>query len=509
MTPTYTLRRGFVITLAGALFVSVASATAQTIGATMGALNGRITDQTGAVLPGVTVVASSPAMMGSRRIVTDAQGRYEVPVVPPGEYTLAFSLPGFNGKIRKGIRVNLGETATVDEELNLASVSDVVVVSGKSPVIDRSGTAIAYSPEARQLADLPASRSPMAILEATPGMQIVRFDVAGSNGPSGGGSSAYGMGGPHRPTIEGITIARYNGLGFTLDYGSLEHVSVGLGAYGPEWPWPGVAIQFVTKSGGNQHRGSLYLDYLQRAWQAFNIDADQIALGVQGGGGLRPREVNRQWSNRDANVDAGGPISTDRLWWYVSVRDQEMAARQVNYAVGPRRTHVTNGGGKITALAAGNSRVVVFAQTTRNHQPERQDGFLRPAAAINLHKGSTSNQLAQGGVWKVEWNAFVRQKLYVEVLGGQFLADLQQRPNGDSPRIEDVNSLTVDGGSRHWMERQRDHQIIASASFVTTSRAGTHHVKLGGEFRRLVLAEQWYQRLPERRAARHPQRRAG
>ena len=196
-------------------------------------------------------------------------------------------------------------------------------------------------------------------------------------------------------------------------------------------------------------------------------------------------------------MDAGGPFSADRLWWYMSVRDQDLAARQVNYAVGPRRTHITNVGGKITALAAGNSRVVVFAQTTRNHQPERQDGFLRPAAAINLHKGSTSNQLAQGGVWKVEWNAFVRQKLYVEVLGGQFLADRHERPNGDSPRVEDVD-FTVDGGSRNWIERHRDHQIIASASFVTTSRAGTHHVKLGGEFRRPQREEQWYESYPNR-----------
>jgi Carboxypeptidase regulatory-like domain/TonB dependent receptor len=484
-------RRRLVLAFAGALLVG-GNAGAQTIGATTGAINGKVSDKTGAVLPGVTVEASSAAMMGSRPILTDAQGRYEFRAVPPGEYTLKFSLAGFARKVRDGIRVNLGETATVDEVLDLASrQEEVVVLAGRSPVVDRSGTALAHSFDVRQLADLPAARSAGAVTQATPGIQLTVFEGGASVGPGGGPFTAYGTPGVYRPTIEGIVVTRGFPLGFSLDYGSFEHVAVTLGAHGPESPWPGVGLQVVTKSGGNAHRGSMYLDYLHRAWQAFNIDDDQIARGMQGGIEFRPEELNRHWSARDANVDIGGPIRRDRLWWYLSLRDQNMQARQPRFPVKPLETHLTNAGGKITALAKGGGRVVVFAQATRNHQPTRLDGYVRPATAINLYEDSTSNQVAQGSVWKVEWNAYAGPKLYFEILGGQFLVDRHERPNGTALRVEDDRDLTVVGGGRDWLESQRSSQIVASASYTTTGRAGTHHVKAGGEFNRVVVAEQW------------------
>lgn len=334
-------RRRLILALAGCLLVGAASSAAQTLGATTGALNGTVTDQGGAVLPGVTVVASSPAMMRPRPTMTDTHGRYEVPAVPPGEYTLVFSLPNFGQKVREGIRVNLGATATVDEVLEVAALQEAVVVSGKSPIVDRSGTSIAFSLEAQQLADLPASRSSSAIIDATPGVQLTRFDVGGSAGPGGGPFSAYGTSGPNRPTIEGIAITSYNPLGFTLDYGSFEQVAVRLGAHGPEWPWPGVAINIITKSGGNRHSGSVYLDYEHRGWQAFNIDEGQIQRGAQGGVNSPAREANRLWSYRDANVGVGGPIRNDRLWWYLSLRNPRDGCETGEFPcqAGARRGH--------------------------------------------------------------------------------------------------------------------------------------------------------------------------
>lgn len=492
MTPTPTLRRCLVITLAGALFVGVASATAQTIGATTGALNGRVTDKTGGVLPGVAVVASSPAMLGSRQTLTDTGGRYEIPAVPPGEYSLKFSLPGFDGKVRPGIQVTLGGTTTVDDVLDVAKQQEHVVVDGKSPVVDRSGTALAHSLGRRQLADLPASRTLNAIIDATPGMQLTRFEVGGGSAGLGSGFFAYGTIGLSQLTLEGILIVRIGPNGFTFDYGSFEHSSVSLGAHGPEWPFSGVVLQLVTKSGGNEPSGSVYVDAAPRAWQAFNIDGDQITRGLRGRNEVADHEVNRQWGARDANVDAGGAIRRDRLWWYVSARDQELSVRQVRFPIMPARTHITNLGGKATARVTGNSRLVLFGQASRNHQPTRVDGYELPMAAVNREQDSTSNQLAPGGVWKVEWNAYAGQKVYVELLGGQFLADRHERPNGTDPRREDSGDLSVVGGSRNWEERWRSSQVSASVSYLTTGRTGSHHLKLRGEYRHLLMEEEWH-----------------
>ncbi len=428
----------------GCLLIGVVSSSAQTLGATTGALNGKVTDVSGAPLSGVTVVATSPAMMRARTIVTDARGQYEVPAVPPGEYTLAFSLPPeFKQMIREGILVSLGGTTTVDEVLVLAAREETVLVAGESPVLDRSRTAIVFSFEARQLADLPASRSSSAILDATPGVQLTRFDVGGSAGPAGGPYSAYGTSGLNRPTIEGIAISSYNPLGFTLDYGSFEHVAVGLGAHGPAWPWPGVAIQFITKSGGNRHAGSLYLDYEHRGWQSFNIDdGSDSARRAERGPGFPHEEANRLWRYRDANVGVGGPLKQDRLWWYLSLRTQQTAARQVSFPVKPVQAHITNLGGKGTA-SYGHKR---FSGSVRRRGIISRRGstafFDRWRQSIHSEE-STSNQIAQGGVWKVEWNAIVSQRFYFELLGGQFIAGRHERPNGTSPRIRGHQSGRV------------------------------------------------------------------
>jgi hypothetical protein len=478
------------VALAGCLIGGGGSAAGQAHGATTSAMNGTVTDRTGAVLTGVAVAVSGEAMMGTRTTVTDARGRYEVSAMPPGEYTVAFSLPGFRRVTRTGIRTTLGATATVDMILDVADREDTVVVSGRPPLVDRSGTTIASSLDAEQLAALPASRSQSAILAATPSIQLTRFDVGGNTAFTPGGFSAYGTSGLNRPMIEGIVITGMFPLGFTLDYGSFEHVSVGLGAFGPELPWPGVSVQVVTKSGGNVHRGTVYLDYENRGWQSVNIDAEQVLRGARSAEGIPAHEANRMTSYRDSNADAGGPIEKDRLWWYASFRASETAAWQLNFPVKPLRTEVTNLGGKLTAQGPRLNRFVVFGQAAWNRQPNRLEGFVRPATSINLSEDSTTNQAADGGVWKVEWNSVAKKKFVVEVLGGQFIAGRHERPNGSSPRIEDTN-LNVYGGNRDWETTQRRSQLLGSLTFVTAGWAGSHQVKLGGDFQRWTTTETW------------------
>src|SRR5262249_51236492 len=101
------------------VLVFSSAAAAQTTSATTGAMNGIVTDNTKAVLPGVTVTITSPAMMGTRTDVTSDQGQYRFAAIPPGEYKVGFELPGFANVIHDGIRVTLGFTATVNAELEL------------------------------------------------------------------------------------------------------------------------------------------------------------------------------------------------------------------------------------------------------------------------------------------------------------------------------------------------------------------------------------------------------
>ena len=239
-------------------------------------------------MPGVTVTISSPSMQGIRTAVTNEEGTYRFPAIPPGDYKITYELAGFSTVVREGIRVGLGFTATVNVELKIASLTESVTVSGQSPVVDVATTKTSTNFDSQQLAALPNARDFWAILAAAPAIQMQRIDVGGSAAGTQTGYSTYDTkSDQHRPMVEGIVNTEgTNAAGFYYDYGSVEEVSVTTGANAADMPWAGVMSQFIAKSGGNTYHGKIYADYENENIQSRNIDAAQIALGVKGGGGL-------------------------------------------------------------------------------------------------------------------------------------------------------------------------------------------------------------------------------
>ena len=492
----------FLVSFVACFALHTSTVASQTVGAMNGAINGSVTDSTSAALPGVAVVISGASLMGTRTTITNAEGLYRFPALVPGEYTLVFTLGGFKAVRREAIYVGLGFTATVDVELQIAMLQDTVIVERISPVIDKQSTAIGATFDAHQLANLPSARSMWAIQAATPAVYVARFDLGASATGLGGPISAYGTAGFNRPMVEGISVTGINPTGFTVDYGAFEEVAVATAAHGPEWHAPGVHMQFVSKSGGNQYRGTFYADFGNRDAQSFNIDDEQIRRGAQGGGGLSPSDANRLWSYGDVNADVGGYIKRDTLWWYFSARQQEVSARQVNFPVKPLRTSLTNYSGKATYQLTRRNKLIAFGQAGRNRQPNRLDPFgptgsgVGPASAINESEESTAKQLAWGSVWKTEWNSAINDSLFLEARIGQFGANRPQRPIGTTLRFEDVGNLIVTGGNRDWQDNLRRDQLFASFSYFKDGWWGTHNFKVGGEIFRTMETEIWKSAYP-------------
>jgi hypothetical protein len=490
------------VTLVPCSVLQGAMGAGQTVGVLSGTITGTVTDGTGAVLPGVTVAISGAALMGTREAATDAVGLFRFPALEPGDYTLVLTRAGFNTVRRDAIPVGVGATVTVDVALEVAGLRDSVRVDRWSSGLDRHSTAVAARFDARQLQSLPGARSMWTIQAATPGVYIQRFDLGASATGLGGPVSAYGTAGHNRPMVEGINVSGINPTGFTLDYGAFEEVSVGTAAHGPEWPWPGVQMQFVARSGGNRYRGTIYADYLNRGWQAFNVDDEQVRGGAQGGAGLPPRHANRLWNYRDAGADAGGYAKPDVLWWYASVRSQEVAAWQVNFPVEPVLTSLRNYSAKATYRIGRQHKLVAFGHGGRNHQPNRLEPFgpagssLGPATAIHESKDTTVDQRARGWVWKGEWNAVMGDRFFFEVRSGQFGADRPQKPRSAAPRFEDVGTLDVAGGNRDWEQTLRRSQAFGALSYFADSGAGSHHIKIGGEAFRNYATETWNAAYP-------------
>jgi hypothetical protein len=160
------MRRCFFGLLILALALSAATpAYAQGGGASStGTIQGRVTDAQGAVLPGVTVTASSPSALGVQTTVSSETGNYRFPAIPPGVYSLTYELPGFNTVNREGIQISLGFTANENVELALATLQETVTVTGESPIIDTSATRTVQNFKLDQLQSIPNSRDMWALL---------------------------------------------------------------------------------------------------------------------------------------------------------------------------------------------------------------------------------------------------------------------------------------------------------------------------------------------------------
>src|SRR5918992_612629 len=208
----------------GVLVLAASAALAQGGGASSTAtITGRVADNSGAVLPGVTVTASSPSMLGTQTAVTNEQGAYRFPAVPPGTYALTYELPGFNKLRREGIELRLGVTANINVELQVASLQETVTVTGESPVIDTSATRVQQNFKLEELQSIPNARDMWSLLAVTPAVQMSRIDVGGNRAGTQTGYTAYGFNGQVRVLIEGInTTEGTGGDGLLLEQRPLE-----------------------------------------------------------------------------------------------------------------------------------------------------------------------------------------------------------------------------------------------------------------------------------------------
>src|SRR5438034_1011117 len=375
-------RRGFVLVVAvlAACLLASTHAFAQGGGAsTTGSINGKVADTSAAVLPGVTVTAASPSLMGVQTAVTDAGGNYRFPALPPGTYTVTFELPGFTTLKRENIVIAMGFTAAVNVELAVASLQETVTVTGDSPVIDTSSTRVQQNFKLEALQEIPNSRDLWSLLALTPSVTMSRIDVGGNRAGTQTGYTAYGFSGQNRVLVEGInTTEGTSGAGFYVDYGSFEEVFLGTIGQGAEMPTPGVQSQMLGKSGGNKFQGELYQDYERNSWIGENIAsnlASKFAFDpVTNTSGVRLHS-NETDKYRDFNINVGGPIKKDKVWWYFSYRDQKTSVGQPNF-VGPISgtlfdTRLWNPSGKTTFQANKNNKLIGYYQWGQKIQPNR------------------------------------------------------------------------------------------------------------------------------------------
>jgi hypothetical protein len=453
------------------------NALAQSVGATTGAINGRVVDSSDSVLPGVTVTISAPQMQGTQTAVTNTEGNYRFPGIPPGTYTVRYELPGFGTVVREGIRVTLGFTATLNVTMSVSGLEETITVTGDSPVVDVTSTKTSTNYDYKELAAIPSARDMWAILAESPGITMSRIDVGGSAAGTQSGYRTYdARGDQNRVMIDGLVTTEGTGaIGVYVDYGAFEEVTAGTAGHGAEMGQPGVQTQMMIKSGGNEFHGSLYADYQNSDLQATNVTDEQIARGI------RDRDVNRMKVYYDFNGDAGGYLKRDAIWWYGSYREFNTEVNEPRFPVRAHQTQMRHFSGKTTFSLPRNNKIIGSLMRTLKNQPTRLDA-RRANNPIFSSEDATLAQRHWAWVYKAEWNKVVSDTTFAEVRGGQFGYDFPLVPNTSvGQRLEDLSNSQVSGPNMNRLQSRRRNQVLGSVSFFKDGLAGSHDFKFGGE----------------------------
>jgi hypothetical protein len=476
--PIAKLRPAFL--LCAALLALPAAAAAQS------AIAGVVTDTTGAVLPGVTVEAASPALIEKvRTAVTDSSGNYKVTDLRPGTYTVTFTLPGFVTVVRTDFRLEADFTAPINVQMKVGGVQETITVTGASPIVDVQSTTRRDVLSRELIETLPTGRSYQTVMQTLPAVNAqgsVRFDVGGSSVMQQGSGSAYGgQAGDFVLMIDNMTVSTPIGQGdrpglYVNDGGFEESVYI-VNSGTAEVATPGIKTNLIPKQGGNTVRGQVIGLFANDATQSNNIDDDLLARGFAGAAGLY-----RQY---DINPSIGGPIIKDKLWFFASYRKWAYN----NYILALKNPdgstfHDTN-----------DSHAYPIRLTTQLSTKHKLTGAIERTGKERKYSGienGTTDLKAAG--WQALRNHYYIQGKYTGTLTNKILVeaghsftrhDLPNRyqpgtvinsefPFGDIRRQDLITSRIYGAGTQSLVEWW-NYYSMGALSYVT----GSHAVKVG------------------------------
>jgi hypothetical protein len=281
-------------------------------------LTGVVRDTSGAVLPGVTVNAESPALIEKvRTAVTDGSGRYRIENLRPGPYTVTFELTGFNAVKRDGIQLSGTAASTVNADLRVGSLEETITVTGEAPVVDVQSTARQTVLDREAIDSVPSSRVANVLVRVLPNVSTNTQDMGGieGDGVARGDVSVRGNG-DARAVSGGVGLHGSSGMsGATSTVSNIaayQEVTVDAGGSSAEHVEGGVIINLIPRDGGNTFSGNLFANFANSAMQGDNVTQELLDRGLPAG--------NRLEQLSEFNPSFGGPIKRDRLWFYWTAR---------------------------------------------------------------------------------------------------------------------------------------------------------------------------------------------
>ncbi len=456
--------------LAGVLFASET-----------GEIKGRVTDEEGTALPGVSVSAQGPKLQGVRGAVTDGDGLFKFPLLPIGQYSLTFELDGFENVTYTGYDVRLGFTVSVEIVLKVETLSEEVIVTAETPLIDKTNTDNSYRLNADDLAYAPVqARTIEEIVAYAPGVTGVRADTIRGTGtglPSFRGAGEEG----NNWLVDGLSQrgVRTNDTGVAINFDAWEEIQIISDGFVPDLGQSlGGIINIVTKSGGNEFHGEagiLIRDFHLRAGRE-----EQLSVVTE------PETSIHQYF---ANV--GGPIIKDQLWFFLSDNFHRRAENSeggaigwLNFPAGELRYNANN----------------IFAKTTFsphvNHTFSLSgtlDAFISQSGGTGLVETYTKNDYTDYS-YRTNYRGIISQNTLIEAAFGQYDQDFSLKPlegNYGPARYlwQDIGQYTGNAEGESFLIERRTDFTARITQYANAGSFGRHEIGVGFNYFKNLAAE--------------------
>src|SRR5262245_8378444 len=292
-----------------------------------GEIFGKVTDQFGAVMPGVTVTVSGTVLLQPLTAVTSDAGTYQFPRLEIGVYTVRFELPGFKTVVNDNVRVTVGYSAQVNASLGVSAVQETVTVTAQSPIVDTKDTGTKQTFTNELLQNIPSARDPWVILQQTAGIAMDRENVGGNmSGQQSNYVSRGGMPFNNKSSLDGVDITDMAATGASpsyYDFDAFDEITINTGGVDVTQQTGGVGINLVTKSGGDRFRGSSRFYDTNHRLESQNITDAQQAQGATSGNPIQDIQ--------DYGIEAGGPLRRGRAWIWGSYGKQKVGVGVINF----------------------------------------------------------------------------------------------------------------------------------------------------------------------------------
>jgi hypothetical protein len=452
---------------------------------TIASIVGVVTDSSGAVLPGVTVTAASPALQVSQLVaVTNERGEFRISPLPVGTYTVTYELPGFQTVRHEGVRIAVGFVATMDQAMSLGTVAETITVSGASPVVDVTNPATSVDLSSEGLEVLPTTRDGLkAFMAQVPGMRT-NLDVGASSMTDTIVIRAYGQQGAPWQMLEGIMFASSGGNGVQgahVDFNAIESTRLQTVGSSAEMPRRGPFIDSVSKSGGNDFHGELVAYGSSDKLEAGNVNDKLTALGV--------RNVPKLHGMWDYSGAVGGRIVRNKLWFFVSGRtegyDREIlnAFREDGSPI-LIQTDQAFHAEKVQWQASAQNKVTLFYHGALDIQRRGASQF-RPVESMEIHRGPVS---MYKGEWQhVRGSSMVAQLQYGNWYKHAFYYSLPIYEGTGTAKVSTIDTVTTFVTGTHLSDNRiedyfRNHAKGSISLFGSNFLRGTHNLKTGFDY---------------------------